>query len=79
MAQCATVFFCRGLAKSLSNEVAGDAPLAVFVEHGRDDLDCILFILEAGVLLILDILAWGVPGRILDVSRALDFTGDDLA
>jgi len=73
------VFFVRCLAKSLFNEVAGDAPFDVFVEHGRDGLDAVFSILEAGVVLNLDVLAWGVPGRILDVGCALEFARKDFA
>src|SRR5271157_357538 len=73
------VFFVRGLAKSLSNEVAGDAPLAVFVEHGRDGLDSLLFVFKAGVVLNDDVLAIRCAREGPGVGRALEFTGEDFA
>ena len=50
---------CRLIFEVLFNVVAGCFPLAVFLLHERDRLDCALFITEAGVELHDDVISIG--------------------
>ena len=57
------------------DEVTGDAPLPVFVEHGRNGLDSRVFVLEASVVSKNNVFAIGRSGKSFRVGCALDLSG----
>jgi hypothetical protein len=61
------------------NEVAGDTPLAVLIEHGRYGFDGASFVGEARFILNDDIFSIWSPGRRFGVSGLIELSGDKFA
>lgn len=63
----------------LLDEVAGNSPLPIFVEHGNHSFHCGWFVFKVGVVLDHDVFTFRRIGQCLGVRSALELPRQNLA